>query len=252
MITLGDENSLQGQTRAHKHTAPSSDGSFLAIGTTGMTNLSNGSLITGNASEIQTEILAGNNLDVLTMGVTTPQWTAPAVATSAFKLEGTDTAPNSTTHSLTVTPATPLDETSAEIYLTLNGAMVNAQDMVFTINGLTSSGYSRMACYSESQSAFSFGLDTPASSFKLTNQKGEDWFKGQVHMSITEDRGGTMTVIGNYYLCNTGTEVANIWQGVIYRSSITSLSEFKLECGTGTSNYFRNGTTLSVYSLSKT
>ena len=249
---MGDENSLQGRTQAHKHELDASTGGFLETGLTGMTNLSNGSLIMGNASEIQTELNAGNLNDTLQMGASTPQWVAPSVSTSAFKLEGTDTAPNSTTHSVTVTPATPLDETSAEIYLTVNGAMVNPQDMVFTINGLTSSGYSRMACYSESQAAFSFGLDTPASSFKLTNQKGEDWFKGQIHMSITEDRGGTMQVIGNYYMCNTGTEVANIWQGVIYRDSITSLSEFKLECGSGTSNYFRNGTTMSVYSLSKT
>ena len=234
-----------------KHSVLSSDGGFLETSVTGMTNLSNGSLIMGDASEIQTEIVAGNNLDVLTMGVSTPQWVSPSVSTPVFKLEGTATTTDATTHAITVTPATPLDETSAEIYITINGSMLSAKDMVFSINGLTDSTYNRMSASSESQGAFSFGLDTGATSFKLTNQKGADWFTGQVHMSITEDSSGTMQALGNYYIVNTGTETANLWQGVIYKPSISSLSEFKLECGTG-SDYLGNGSTMNVYSLSKT
>ena len=68
-----------------KHSALSSDGGFLETTVTGMTDLSNGSLIMGNASNIQTEIAPGNNLDVLTMGVTLPAWTAP-VSSASFEL----------------------------------------------------------------------------------------------------------------------------------------------------------------------
>ena len=82
---MGDENSLSGSTKAHKHSALSSDGGFLETSTTGMTNLSNGSLIMGDASEIQTEIPAGSNLDVLTMGATQPAWVTPIPAVSGWE-----------------------------------------------------------------------------------------------------------------------------------------------------------------------
>lgn len=71
---MGDENSLQGQTRQHKHSAPSSDGGFLETTVTGVTNLSNGSMMYGDASEQVTELSAGNVSDVLTMGATLPSW----------------------------------------------------------------------------------------------------------------------------------------------------------------------------------
>ena len=58
-MMLGDENSLAGQTKAHKHSAVSSDGGFLETSTTGMTNLSEGSIIQGDASSIQTELSLG-------------------------------------------------------------------------------------------------------------------------------------------------------------------------------------------------
>ena len=56
---MGDENSLAGRTQAHKHEASSSTGGFLETGTTGMTNLSQGSIIQGNGAEIQTELALG-------------------------------------------------------------------------------------------------------------------------------------------------------------------------------------------------
>ena len=81
---MGDENSLQGQTRAHKHSAVSSDGGFLETTITGVTNLSNGSMVYGDASEQVTELSSGNLNDVLTMGVTTPAWVAPTAASSYY------------------------------------------------------------------------------------------------------------------------------------------------------------------------
>jgi len=49
---MGDENSLQGRTQAHKHSAVSSDGSFLAQGTTGTSGGIAGEVWTQTASEI--------------------------------------------------------------------------------------------------------------------------------------------------------------------------------------------------------
>lgn len=93
---MGDENSLQGQTRAHKHSAPSSDGSFLSTGITGMTGLSNGSIMYGDVSSQVTELSAGNLNDVLTMGATLPEWqtvsTGAAVSQQVIQLvNGTNT-----------------------------------------------------------------------------------------------------------------------------------------------------------------
>ena len=74
---MGDENSLAGTTKAHKHTSPASDGGFLETAETGVTNMSQGSIGYYNASSVLTELTAGNSADVLTMGVTDPAWSAP-------------------------------------------------------------------------------------------------------------------------------------------------------------------------------
>lgn len=79
---MGDENSLQGRTQAHKHESLSSTGGFLSTGLTGMSNLSTGSMMYGDAGEIVTELNAGNLNDVLTQGVSLPSWQAPSVASS--------------------------------------------------------------------------------------------------------------------------------------------------------------------------
>ena len=72
---MGDENSLAGTTKAHKHSALSSDGGFIEVGVTGMTNLSNGSIVYGNASEIVTELTAGSEGDALQISSGVPAWT---------------------------------------------------------------------------------------------------------------------------------------------------------------------------------
>ena len=63
---MGDENTLAGTTKAHKHSATSSDGGFLETTVTGVTNLSQGSLVVGDASEKVTELSGGTSGDVLT------------------------------------------------------------------------------------------------------------------------------------------------------------------------------------------
>jgi len=85
---MGDENSLQGRTQAHKHSAPSSDGGFLETTVTGVTNLSTGSIVYGDASEIVTELSAGTTGDALVMGATVPEWGGGG---GAWTAEGSDT-----------------------------------------------------------------------------------------------------------------------------------------------------------------
>lgn len=79
---MGDENSIAGTTKAHKHSATSSDGGFLETSVTGMTNLSQGSMIYGNASEIQTELTIGvTDGHVLTVSSGLPVWADPSHTT---------------------------------------------------------------------------------------------------------------------------------------------------------------------------
>ena len=76
---MGDENSLAGTTKSHKHSATSSDGGFLETTVTGITNLSEGSIVYGDASEIVTELAIGaTEGDVLSISSGLPAWTDPA------------------------------------------------------------------------------------------------------------------------------------------------------------------------------
>jgi len=77
---MGDENTLAGTTKAHKHSATSSDGGFLETTVTGMTNLSQGSIVYGDASEIVTELPIGATTGhVLTISAgAIPEWADPA------------------------------------------------------------------------------------------------------------------------------------------------------------------------------
>jgi len=76
---MGDENSLAGTTKSHKHSALSSDGGFLETTVTGITNLSEGSIVYGDASEIVTELVIGaTEGDVLSISSGLPAWTDPS------------------------------------------------------------------------------------------------------------------------------------------------------------------------------
>jgi len=76
---MGDENTLAGTTKAHKHSATSSDGGFLETTVTGITNLSEGSIVYGDASEIVTELPIGvTEGHVLTVSSGLPAWSDPS------------------------------------------------------------------------------------------------------------------------------------------------------------------------------
>jgi len=83
---MGDENTLAGTTKAHKHSATSSDGGFLETTTTGITNLSEGSIVYGNASEIVTELVAGSDGDLMTISSGLPAWSGATVGSPSGAL----------------------------------------------------------------------------------------------------------------------------------------------------------------------
>jgi len=52
-------------TQAHKHSLDSADGGFLESTVTGMTNLTEGGIIQGSATSIQTNLPIGNPTEIL-------------------------------------------------------------------------------------------------------------------------------------------------------------------------------------------
>jgi len=101
---MGDENSLAGQTKAHKHSAVSSDGGFLETAVTGVTNLSTGSIVYGDASEIVTELTAGSEGDALQIASGVPAWSTGGSAwTQVFSEVRTSTV-NTWTETFTAIP----------------------------------------------------------------------------------------------------------------------------------------------------
>lgn len=131
---MGDENSLQGRTQAHKHSATSSDGGFLETTVTGVTNLSTGSIVYGNAGEIVTELSAGTTGDALVMGATVPEWGSGASPT--WTLEGTDSS-SSLVSALSVDVS---DKSFYNVYYHVSCAVGDTGSASVQINGVTS-GY---------------------------------------------------------------------------------------------------------------
>lgn len=133
---MGDENSLQGRTQAHKHSSASSDGSFLSTGITGVTNLSNGSLVFGDVGEIVTELNAGNLGDILTMGATLPQWSPPTSAGQIQLVNHTELSGSATEIDTTFPAISGNDIACLLVYV--NAVPDGANDVQCQINGLNS------------------------------------------------------------------------------------------------------------------
>jgi hypothetical protein len=89
---LGDENSLAGTTKAHKHTSPASDGGFLETAETGVTNMSEASIGYYDSSSILTELPKGTSGQTLIMNTaeTAPEWATAGggVTTNRLKIDG--------------------------------------------------------------------------------------------------------------------------------------------------------------------
>lgn len=140
---MGDENSLQGRTQAHKHQAASSTGGFLETGLTGITNLSNGSIVYGDAGEIATELPSGNLNDTLTMGAAVPQWTAPASSATYELVDDQELAGTATFIDSTFAAISGDDVSQLQIVLDLQRSNVGVCNILlqYGIGGLVTSAY---------------------------------------------------------------------------------------------------------------
>jgi len=137
---MGDENSLQGRTQAHKHELDSSTGGFLETGLTGMTNLSNGSLIMGDASEIQTELNAGNLGDVLQMGASVPAWTASSGGSLYEKIGSVTLGGSAATLGLAFAAVNQVDISKIAVVANFQKSVMNAV-VYLNVNGISTASY---------------------------------------------------------------------------------------------------------------
>ena len=79
------QDSIISGTQAHKHESASSTGGFLETGSTGVTNMSEGSIAYYDSSSILTELSAGSTGTVLTMGASVPTWgTTAGISTNTL------------------------------------------------------------------------------------------------------------------------------------------------------------------------
>jgi len=106
-------------TKAHKHSAPSADGGFLETTVTGVTNLSQGSTVYGNASEIVTELNIGGAGDLLTVAGGLPSW-QPAGGTTRTILDS-QTFANDTEDTVTFNSGGIDDSTYQKLQLVFTG-----------------------------------------------------------------------------------------------------------------------------------
>jgi hypothetical protein len=107
---MGDENSLAGTTKAHKHTALASDGGFLETTETGVTNMSEGSIAYYDGSEVMQELVKpvtpANEVLTFATSATAPSWVAGSSGTTMTKTSATTNVAQSTSSSSLVSLTT--------------------------------------------------------------------------------------------------------------------------------------------------
>ena len=232
---MGDENSLQGRTQAHKHESQSSTGGFLETGVTGVTNLSNGSMVYGDASEIVTELTSGNLNDVLTMGATLPSWVAPSVVTSPYELVDTQTLGVDSTH-ITLSASPPVAGSAVSIFqFYFNGAVTGAgaEELRLRINGDSTSDYvtERLNVIGGVSSANTH-TDTY---FHLCPANASKRYFGSINIQV-----------GDFGTSGAGAHF--LYSGYISGSSDTTLSEVKIE-SFGSGNNIKDESCASLFKI---
>ena len=185
---MGDENSLQGRTQAHKHEAPSSTGGFLETGLTGVTNLSNGSIVYGDASEIVTELTAGNLNDVLTMGATLPSWVAgsPVVAPALEYVESYTLGSSTGNFTFTFGSAITLADVSKVVFIVNMEKSSTGATIFVKYNGYANSDYNNASLTASSGSA-------PSGYYNSARSYGWNLFE----VPNTNDFSGTFEIYKN-------------------------------------------------------
>lgn len=139
------QTSLITGTVAHKHSSPSSDGGFLDDGVTGVTGTSEGSLIYFDASSVAQNLGIGAANTTLQSNGTIPTWQSAGAA--ARTILNSQQLVNSTTDTITYTPASAIDDTTyqrLQLVIAGNGLGNNISACYFRLNsGLTNTSYNQ-------------------------------------------------------------------------------------------------------------
>ena len=240
MITLGDENSLQGRTQAHKHSAPSSDGGFLEDTITGVTGSAQGSLVTFSAGSIATDLPIGNNGDSLNVAGGLPVWTAAAGA-PPYELVATGVLGAPAT-SLSVSFAAINGSDISMLKVVACGEWVPSQNVFLQINGInTGANYNY------------WGVRYPSGTSLTNSDKGQGFINNNLSTSGTSPFFGTAEIQANpitedvhFNVQGNADNGMNIMGGIYDGSNITSFTEVMLD--TSTVN-MSTGTWLAVYKI---
>lgn len=244
---MGDENSLQGRTQAHKHEASSSTGGFLETGLTGMTNLSNGSLIMGNATEIQTELNSGNLNDVLTMGAVQPGWVAPAGGQSYELISSTTLGGAS--NDITLSFGAVSGSSVSEFIFTFNGGLTTAgHELAVRVNSDSSANYfmQRLDMFGGAGGFSQWSNEThwkPVSAVVTNGTSGRVFGK----MNLQVDQTGQAP---NILMTSTfvGSSGMSFYSGYVDITA-TSLSEIEIYALNGGSPTIISGSTASIFKV---
>lgn len=246
---MGDENSLAGQTKAHKHSAVSSDGGFLETTVTGVTNLSTGSLVYGNASEIVTELSAGSSGDLLEMGGSVPAWSTPSGASSTLKLiDNTQVTSSTTTIDTTFTNIAGDD--MSELYLISSGCNggfpIDLQIYDEGGNLLTSADYTNHG-YTISSGVQTIINSSGDTAWSVVPSTFEPHY-AIMHITLGKCGGGGVAYFPRIQSFCCGTNGVSHIGGVFSTATrATGISGIKF--GVSASNSIENGTYLAIYQV---
>jgi hypothetical protein len=205
---MGDENSMAGQTKAHKHSALSSDGGFLETTVTGVTNLSQGSIVYGDASEIVTELTAGSDGDALQISSGVPAWVTGSAGASGWEFVE-EFVLGSTTVYFDCVLASAIDLADYNVlcqWWIKNDSISSNMEMVF--NGQTGAGGQVFISGNTAQQGMvcSGFVQIPADSWCIGNF---------IYYGNTQD---TSTTLG-FFDCSHGTTSSGNLSGTPYRGN---------------------------------
>ena len=126
-------------TKAHKHTVDSAEGGFLSSTETGMTNLTEGGIIQGNASNIQTNLSLGTSSQLLRVnaGQTALEYYTPATPSTVIWELLDEHIATGTESTYTFTQDMDLDSDYQEIVSFFNGKFSDSLILQANLNSIS-------------------------------------------------------------------------------------------------------------------
>ena len=195
---------------------------------TGVTNLSEGSIVYGNASEIVTELTPGSDGDSLKISSGIPSWASGAG--DGFGSLGSD---SSTAGASALTVSGMADKDIIKIYFHCANDGTNAR-LLLNLNSISTTSYNSRWWSSDGVGTFVTGQTAYFLSESLADQdfQGEFiLFKGNTNLGWTGNVGRSM--VGTI---NTGAAIPQTYQvlmGSFNQDLATAITEVSLSCSGG-------------------